>query len=358
MKTKRNNYLSIGDSCSIAKTVLIAVILTGFCLIALQAEVNKKELQAAERKLENLLREAEELQEKGRKEAALERRKKAETLKKRLKDFYVSQEKQRAGESIKRKKAEKNEIRKRTERGRGNSKEAQIAREQLEVMRMAIHALEEAGRRDAAEIMERAIRAREVSLEGRKDRKAAEIREQSPSRATQAELLGLASKLWAEFGHKDKSEIVAKLARTYGSKVRQNREGELKELRNEKREREEIRERKRKEDEDREAQHRENPKKGGNRKHSEVHERKIVHERDGVREIEHIREWEEDGKKIVEKRVELKQMQGQGRNREIGKHLGHRLEMMERRLEALLIMMESLQEDLRQLREQAVNELR
>ena len=49
-------------------------------------------------------------------------------------------------------------------------RERDVAINQIELMRMALPALLEAGRRDSAELVERAIRAREVRLEGRRDR--------------------------------------------------------------------------------------------------------------------------------------------------------------------------------------------
>jgi hypothetical protein len=82
----------------------------------------------------------------------------------------------------------------------------------VEVMRIALPALKEAGRHDSAELLHRAIRAREVQLEGRRDREAAEIREQSPTVAQQIELLAYAADLWREFGHEEKAMVVGELA--------------------------------------------------------------------------------------------------------------------------------------------------
>jgi hypothetical protein len=82
----------------------------------------------------------------------------------------------------------------------------------VEVMRMALKALKEAERHDSAELLHRAIRAREVRLEGRMDREAAQIREQSPTLGQQIELLAYAAELWQEFGHEEKAKVVGELA--------------------------------------------------------------------------------------------------------------------------------------------------
>jgi hypothetical protein len=83
----------------------------------------------------------------------------------------------------------------------------------VEVMRTALKALKEAERHDSAELLHRAIRAREVQLEGRRDQEAARIREQAPTLGQQIELLAYAAKLWEEFGHEEKAKVVGELAR-------------------------------------------------------------------------------------------------------------------------------------------------
>jgi hypothetical protein len=90
----------------------------------------------------------------------------------------------------------------------------------LEVMRMALPALKEEGRRDSAELLQRAIRAREVQLEGRRDREAARIREQAPTLGQQIELLAYAAELWQEFGHEEKARIVRELAERMRASMR------------------------------------------------------------------------------------------------------------------------------------------
>ena len=100
--------------------------------------------------------------------------------------------------------------------------EREVALHQLEVMRMAKSALKEAKRPDAAELLTRAIRSREVMLEGRRDEEAQHIRERAPSRGNLAEVLMLASRLWREFGHAEKGAAVGNLAEQMaGGKRRQ-----------------------------------------------------------------------------------------------------------------------------------------
>ena len=95
----------------------------------------------------------------------------------------------------------------------------------IEVMRRALPALEEAGRDDSAELLHRAIRAREVQLEGRRDREAARIREQAPTRGQQIELLAYAADLWQEFGHEEKAKVVGELAERMRSSWRRGEDG-------------------------------------------------------------------------------------------------------------------------------------
>ena len=87
------------------------------------------------------------------------------------------------------------------ERGHRSENEREVARHQIEIMRLAMSALREGERKDAAELLERAIHARELALEGRRDDEAGRIRESEPNRGQQAEILGLASRLWAHAGH-------------------------------------------------------------------------------------------------------------------------------------------------------------
>lgn len=112
--------------------------------------------------------------------------------------------------------------RERTER----PNEREIARRQLEVMKTALPALREGERGDAVELLERAIRAYEVMLEGRRDDEAHKIRERMPNRGQLAEILTMASNLWREFNNQDKAEVVGQLAREFAGQGDRERERE------------------------------------------------------------------------------------------------------------------------------------
>ena len=84
--------------------------------------------------------------------------------------------------------------------------------QRLHRMEQAVHALLEAGREDAADLLRRAMRAVEVRLEGRTDREARRIWEGAPDLPNQVELLRMAARLWREFGHEEKAAAVAELA--------------------------------------------------------------------------------------------------------------------------------------------------
>jgi hypothetical protein len=74
-------------------------------------------------------------------------------------------------------------------------------------------------------LLQRAIRAREVILERRRDDVAAQIRARSPNRAAQAELLGLAARIWREYGQAERAQAVARLAEQLAGGDRGPREG-------------------------------------------------------------------------------------------------------------------------------------
>ena len=98
------------------------------------------------------------------------------------------------------------------ERGERPGGDREFLMHQVEALRLALHALREAERGDAIELVERAIHAREVTLEGRRDDEAHMIRERAPAPGQLAEILQMAAGLWREFDNADKAEAVAKLA--------------------------------------------------------------------------------------------------------------------------------------------------
>ncbi len=93
--------------------------------------------------------------------------------------------------------------------------ERDILQHQLEVFKIALHGLMEAEKKDAADVLKRAIRAREVTLEGRRDEEAHVIRERAPSRGQLAEILALSSKVWREFNNEDKAAAVGRAAEEF-----------------------------------------------------------------------------------------------------------------------------------------------
>jgi hypothetical protein len=104
------------------------------------------------------------------------------------------------------------------ERGPGEGErrarsEREEGRRQLEIMQLAREALLEAERPNEAEVLERAIRALEVTLEGRRDEEAARIRESAPDRGARIEVLAFAERILRERGRADGAEIVGRLVR-------------------------------------------------------------------------------------------------------------------------------------------------
>lgn len=82
----------------------------------------------------------------------------------------------------------------------------------IDVMRTALESLAAAGRSDAADLLERAIHARRMDLDGRDDDEAAQIRQQAPNVAQQVEILRLAARLLNQNGQPDRAEAVARMA--------------------------------------------------------------------------------------------------------------------------------------------------
>lgn len=112
--------------------------------------------------------------------------------------------------------------RQREHRGEGNERE--MAMHQLEILRLAMPALREGERRDAADLLERAIHARELALEGIRNEKAQEVRKSAPNRGQLAEILGLSSRLWREFGNKERAQAVGQLAEQMSARGHRERD--------------------------------------------------------------------------------------------------------------------------------------
>jgi len=102
--------------------------------------------------------------------------------------------------------------RERRERTGGRGGGTERIGNQIEIMKLAHHALMEADRRDAADLLDQAIAAREMDLHRRRDREATTIRDRAPAVGAQIELLQMASKLWREYGYPARAETVGELA--------------------------------------------------------------------------------------------------------------------------------------------------
>jgi hypothetical protein len=133
---------------------------------------------------------------------------------------------------------EREERERRRERDEGRAtrarpkSEREVVLHQLEVMRMALSALKEAERGDAAELLTLAIRAREMMLERRNDEEAHRVQERSPNREQLIDILSMAAELWREFGNAEKSAVVGQLAEELlGAERRQVGEREEREVR-------------------------------------------------------------------------------------------------------------------------------
>jgi hypothetical protein len=100
-------------------------------------------------------------------------------------------------------------------RRKGRDKERAAAEKHIEIMHVAMKALLEAERKDAAHLLEKKIHAMKVSLEGRRDREAVEIRESAPSHSQVARMLLAAAKLWKEFKNPDRADGCAELSHHY-----------------------------------------------------------------------------------------------------------------------------------------------
>lgn len=225
-----------------------------------QGEGARRELEAAKERIHAMMREAEELQGAGRLEAAEKVRQRAEQLGARIEQQLDRRQRGRGEEAQHlhnvleglehgmaalreldrheelqaleriahgvRRELEGRQDRPQRERERAHrgENEREMAMHQLEILRMAMPALREGERRDAADLLERAIHVRELALEGVRNEKAQEVRKSAPNRAQLAEILGLSSRLWREFGHKERAQAVGKLAEQMQARIHRERD--------------------------------------------------------------------------------------------------------------------------------------
>ncbi len=236
-----------------------------------QAQDGDREVRAAEEQIHSLIKRAEDLRAEGRLDQAENVQREAEQLKERLAGHLARTrgpegERQRLekalmgleqgmdaleilgrGDALEVMRRVLRDVRRELEGGErpdgGPEREERrpdaprterdVAIEQLEIMRMALTAVREAGREDTADVLERAIRAREVTLERRADEEAQAIRERAPSREKEIEILAHASRLLRESGHPEKAEIVGNLAERM---LASHREGQERDARRQRRE--------------------------------------------------------------------------------------------------------------------------
>jgi dTMP kinase len=241
----------------------ILAVLVSASLLSI-ASAQEQEIQAARKRIQDLELQAQELREQGQLDQAKEVAAKAQALRKRLDDEMARLKKQRQEQAAKGRqepegkrpppeKAEgilrgltqgiealnalgrheeakhlaeiagevKEKLARQHEGAARQHPEIEAATRQLEVMRVAKKALAEAEKHDAIELLERAIRAREVSLEGRKDEEAARIRERAPTRGQQAELLAMAAQLYKEWNMPDRAGMVAEMSQALAGQERE-----------------------------------------------------------------------------------------------------------------------------------------
>ena len=188
-------------------------------------------LEQQERELRRLRAENEQLR--------TELRERAGSAREREREVRIRIQREGREREERERRIERDEGRARGERPRS---EREVALHHLEVMRIALHALKEAERGDAVEMLTLAIRAREMMLEGRRDEEAQRARERAPNHEQLVEILSMASKLWREFDNADKSVAVGRLAEQLSdSRARQGREQEGSEVRRRRVERREER---------------------------------------------------------------------------------------------------------------------
>jgi len=107
---------------------------------------------------------------------------------------------------------------------KGGRSERETAKRSLEILRPAFTAMREAGKNDAMDILEHAIHARELGLEGRKDREARKVRESAPKAGVLAELLMAAGRIWREFKHPGNAECCEELGRFFAKRAKGEKE--------------------------------------------------------------------------------------------------------------------------------------
>ncbi len=226
---------------------------------------NEIELERAQDRVRTMLREAEKLKERGSHEDARHLVAKAEELQAKINEIrarnkgkarHKKEDTRAVLDGLERgikalkaigrnKEAEhlmeiavgfRRELEQRSKHREHGEKERKAARKHLTVMGYALDGLVKAKKGDSAEMLERAMHARELRLEGRRDKEALHIYERSPSRGQVIELLMYGRKMLLEFGNKEKAHAVGNLVeRMTKEKKRDSRKEYRVEVRREKR---------------------------------------------------------------------------------------------------------------------------
>ncbi|MFG0304785.1 MAG: hypothetical protein ACF8Q5_01085 [Phycisphaerales bacterium JB040] len=115
----------------------------------------------------------------------------------------------------------------------GPDRERAWQRRHLEMLEVAAHGFREAQRREQVELLERAMHATRMNLEGREDPESHGIRERAPGLEDRIRLLAMASRVWGEFGHETRSATLreyaselARMARERQARAGQSAQGE------------------------------------------------------------------------------------------------------------------------------------
>jgi hypothetical protein len=89
-----------------------------------------------------------------------------------------------------------------------HKRDRNILAEHIEIMQVALPALKEAGKADAVDLLERAIKTRRIQWEAPDTQAAEEARHRGPELEVVIEILSVAAELWQEFGHEHKADLV------------------------------------------------------------------------------------------------------------------------------------------------------
>jgi hypothetical protein len=87
--------------------------------------------------------------------------------------------------------------------------DAHRAEQELHALELALHAFLEAEMHDGADLLERALHARRMKLEGRTDPEAMSVRERAPRVGQVLDLMVRAEDLWREWGHEDRARAIS-----------------------------------------------------------------------------------------------------------------------------------------------------